>query len=223
MRFIFNPFYLYRIALKLYITSFFCQYIFSSWAIKLHFKKLFQLNEKTQEYIRDNISNKNKSSPQHIDITRFSESPWSWFFVFPTVKMRFSTFFLSLKFLKRKTFQQVFSKFVKTSEKDWMKLLKIGKTLEIGVEKKQNPTWIFFQPTEKRVNIFLWAYFFPPGETDNLLRFTWENTKVKNFFIIEKHNFRSRYQLLFTLWRKLSKSNWGNVVFIGVKEFFFNT
>ena len=156
--------------------------------------------------MQDNISNKNKGLPQHIDITRFSESPWSWFFVFPTVKMRFSTFFLSLKFLKRKTFQQVFSKFMKTSEKDWMKLLKIGKTLEIGVKKKQNPTWIVFQPTEKRVNIFLWAYFFHlgkqiiyyvlPGKIQKLKTFSsLKNTTFEadiNFCSLFGENYRSR-------------------------------
>ena len=78
---------------------------------------------------------------------------------------------------------------MKTSEKDWMKLLKIGKTLKIGVKKRQNPTWIVFSTDWKKSEYLFAILFFPPGETDNLLRFTWENTKVKNFFITEKHNF----------------------------------
>ena len=105
----------------------------------------------------------------------------------------FFNIFSFIEFSEKKNFS---TSFFQICENFWKRLNEIVENWENSEnrdEKEAKPHVNRFSTDWKKSEYLFASLFFPPGEIDNLLRFTWENIKVKNFFIIEKHNFQSRY------------------------------
>ena len=111
----------------------------------------------------------------------------------PDGENAFFNIFSFIEFFEKKNFS---TSFFHSCENIWKRLNEIvenWENSEIRDEKEAKPHVNRFSTDWKKSEYLFARSFFPPGEIDILLRFTWGNTKVKNFFIIEKHNFRSRY------------------------------
>ena len=111
----------------------------------------------------------------------------------PDGENAFFNIFSFIEFSEKKNFSTSFFQIYENLWKRLNEIVENWENFENKGEKETKPHVNRFSTAWKKSEYLFERSFFPPGKTDNLLRFTWRNTRVKNFFIIEKHNFRSRY------------------------------